>query len=934
MSSTERRPNGIFSFYAETWFNKGEALAILGYNEDALCYFDIATLLDSSLKKAWFMKCAILRKLDRNFEALDCLDKMMKLDSNDAFGWINKGLVLKSIKRDEEAIECFGRAIEICPTFASAWYEKAAGLENIKKINEAAECFQKAAELDPTNIKYLNDKGASLQRLGKLNEALQCFEKVIEIDSTDVHGWSNLGAVLASLGMLEESLKTCEKATQIDSTFSEAWNNRGVILDRLGRYDEALECFKKSADLNSTDTFAWINMGVAQEHLKRLDEALKSYEKATELNQNDAIPWKFKNNILKELGRPNEALSSLEKSIELDPTAWDAWYNKGVDLDFLGRHDEAILCFEKAIELNSQNPKSWNNKGAVLANLGKIDEALENFKRARALDSTYIAAIRNIGICYIQLNKFKNALSSLAEASEYFSVTNDKNVTSEIEALTSFARGLSSWSKADLSGAIMNFEEAKKIFENKKFSDGNKRFAVFSKSCELISKLVYLDKLFIEMVDCESLRKLEEKSLSLSSIFEDLTNTYKKGSILPDAKRILCAKSICVKALRDSLLSKTNLKELQKARNILKRAGILGSLLAVNALENFITLLEQENAEYGGIERIPKEVEINLLKYLKMTSGLDGVLSRHIPIIGYESSPSEQEKNALNLIPNIISGNLKKTVRLCCVQLDFNLIPLKPPREFGYVLQNKLEVKKKVFLALEIAKKHNVNIICFPELSTDKEWIDEVKSQYKDMIAIFGSYYEDAYNICPVIIGGQAHFVRKISPSPVEGETSEGRGMRKGRDIIVFHTPYGRFVVFVCMDFQKIRDRVLKCADDKISNLDFVFVPERNENPRLFQKAGDFVCQEDSCPYVILVNGSNIAEKKTGGTCIIGLENKDLVQRYIDDDLRSIDAGIDYKLIEAKEGENLFIADVDISQKGVKWPVKQKIKLVGFFPLT
>ncbi|KKL95489.1 hypothetical protein LCGC14_1854080 [marine sediment metagenome] len=46
---------------------------------------------------------------------------------------------------------------------------------------------------------------------------------------------------------------------------------------------------------------------------------------------------------------------------------------------------------------------------------------------------------------------------------------------------------------------------------------------------------------------------------------------------------------------------------------------------------------------------------------------------------------------------------------------------------FPYCLKNKDEVRIKIEQALELAKKYKVDIICFPELSFEKEFIKVVE---------------------------------------------------------------------------------------------------------------------------------------------------------------------------------------------------------------
>jgi hypothetical protein len=224
-------------------------------------------------------------------------------------------------------------------------------------------------------------------------------------------------------------------------------------------------------------------------------------------------------------------------------------------------------------------------------------------------------------------------------------------------------------------------------------------------------------------------------------------------------------------------------------------------------------------------------------------------------------------------------------------------------------------MKKKLFKSLEIARENNVDIVCFPELSADKEWIDTAK-KYKDFIIIFGTYYTHGFNTCPIIINGQDPYIQKINPSPLhETEVFQDLKMKEGKKIFVFQTQCGVFIVLICIDYLKEVHHILFNPDEKIKNVDFIFVPAYNKDTIRFQKKGDTDCKEGNYPYIVQVNPWKINGKHVGGTCVIGTEHKDALQRYKQMGLTPDDS-IEYKLIDSKK-EKMIIIDPDIKRKGV-----------------
>lgn len=266
-------------------------------------------------------------------------------------------------------------------------------------------------------------------------------------------------------------------------------------------------------------------------------------------------------------------------------------------------------------------------------------------------------------------------------------------------------------------------------------------------------------------------------------------------------------------------------------------------------------------------------------------------------------------------IPNI----RKDCLRVCLVQLDFLLT-----EKFPYQLKIKEKVKEKILKALEVAKKEEVNIISFPELSFTKEFVGEVK-KYKGMIIIGGSFYNDNFNICPVIISGEECLVYKVHPSPhFESEIATGKGMRSGKNIKIFETEDGKlkFGVLICLDYLEESYQLYRYQNKGNKGVNLIFNPSFNPDPERFQRLANSDCEN----YYVDIIQTNV--KKYGGTCIIGVEHKDIISRLINEGYRQ-DDDITYKLCEAND-EMMIIADLNLKRVEVPTPLGAgpRIKIV------
>jgi len=643
-----------------------------------------------------------------------------------------------------------------------------------------------------------------------------------------------------------------------------------------GKLDKALEL----ADVNDVEDLLGIGAQFWQNEVH--DVAEKIFDRVIQLDPNLAEAWSNKGLALGNLGKYDEEIKCYDAAIKINPNLADAWYNKGIALGNLGKYDEEIKCYDEAIKINPNLAEAWYNKGIELGNLGKYDDAVKCYDEAIKINPNHAEAYGNKGITLLNTRKYGEAKTELKTARKLFykkGMKNDADKMYGYESLT-------------INGS------------------------------ELMSKLKPLDEEFINSLNSRNLTNLKENSLKISKSIEGVVKEFEKREIPNDVAELLISKKICFTALSNALkFEKVDLKALEGEKRIFEKWNLDRFIIAVNSLENFIRGLKK--SRYESLEEIPEDVEQHLLQVLHTSYILDGVLTGEISdkIKGepYPAKPMSIEKRPeikYIRIPNI--G--KDCLRVCLVQLDFLLT-----EKFPYQLKTKEKVKEKILKALEIAKQKEVNIICFPELSFAREFISKVK-KYDDIIIIGGSFYSDNFNICPVIISGKENLVYKIHPSPyLESEIAPGKGMKSGKDIKIFGTEDGKikFGVLICFDYLKESYQLYQHQNNGKMGVNFIFNPSFNPNPERFQKQGNVDCEN----YYLDLIQTNV--KKYGGTCIIGVEHKDIIKRLINEGYRQ-DDDITYKLCEAS-GEMMIIADLNL--KGVEVPTSlgagPRIKMIG-----
>lgn len=252
----------------------------------------------------------------------------------------------------------------------------------------------------------------------------------------------------------------------------------------------------------------------------------------------------------------------------------------------------------------------------------------------------------------------------------------------------------------------------------------------------------------------------------------------------------------------------------------------------------------------------------------------------------------------------IIGQKTTDTAKIVAVQLNFSLTNQFPP-----ILQNETTVKAKIIKFLTYAKKISTDLIVFPELCVKKEWADDIKRQFPDIVIIFGSYYNNNENTTCVlydskIIASQ----KKIIPSDFEDPKLTGIGMLYGpKTIHTFQAPFGDFSILICRDFGVFHD-------DLKGKSSLILVPSYNSSiERFYENANVHVTDYPS--YILFSNAAQF-----GGTSFFGQIKKSYFTSLIQKGFKK-DTDNSYNLCSIpKNQEGMIIVDLDMKNRSPQVP--------------
>ena len=537
------------------------------------------------------------------------------------------------LKRHAAALRCFETALKINPEkiweraikdyIVDACFNIGQVYYNLGRWNEAEKVFTKALNFRPDNPILHCELGNTLKQLNrseeaekKLEEAEKKLEEAVRLNPDDYVDKHNLGLVLLRLGKLTKAEETFIEVTRLNPNCAEAFRELGITLHELGRDDEAEKAFGKAIELEPDDPLNFLNLGNV---FADLDEAEKAYRKAIELNKDFWEAYWNLGQICIEQGRLDKAERHFRKVLKLKPDEGSAHRKLGYVLLETDRMTEAFTEYVKAFEINPEEDITHYHIGVISHYRGDLKQAERAFKNSiRLSNDPYLLGMANgnLGKVLFYKGEFDQAKSCFRVSQENFHHANKDEDATVAGAYITRIDGFMTWQADQLSSAEKYYASAAKQFQ----AAGRGKIGTI---LLFLSKCIRLDKELVDLLNRTRLKALKKGISRLSAKMAKALQSveaYKMREV-----ELLQAKVACVDLLARSLrFDKFQFEELEKVRKIFRKHGFVESLRGANALDNFMTELNQ----YDSLEDVIEAEQEKLLELLKPVQFLDGLTTR------------------------------------------------------------------------------------------------------------------------------------------------------------------------------------------------------------------------------------------------------------------------------------------------------------------
>jgi len=329
----------------------GFLLAATGRDEQALPYFERATVLDPRMALAWYHRGVALRLMEKRDEAVSALQMAVTLapDRGDyrfrlGTAWSDSGNYAKG------AVE-LAKAAKSLPGSVGVWEALGLAYQKLNRFAEARDAYRHAVELNPKDNSLRNSYGAVLVKAGDPVGGLREFQRVLAEEPDNTHVQVNVGYAYIAEGKFREAIQ------------------------------ELSALIKKHPE----DGSAHYDLGVAYKGIDDLPHAAAELEKAVELEPSLAEAHYTLATTLVDQGQAEKAIAQLRAAVAQRPEYVDAWFQLGSILKQQGDVDGAIEALRRSVALDDKDAGAFNTLGLLLRRKGDVAGAKDAFARAEAL---------------------------------------------------------------------------------------------------------------------------------------------------------------------------------------------------------------------------------------------------------------------------------------------------------------------------------------------------------------------------------------------------------------------------------------------------------------------------------------------------------------------------------------------------------------------
>lgn len=241
---------------------RGQILALLGRQWEAVEMFDFALSKQPGFANALYLKGATLASLEKHELAAECFGQIVDDPVLAPLALTGIGRAYTAMGRFRDAAVAFEKAWKLAPDNYDAWAAWAEACEACNDLDIVVRAYSAFAQNNEPTPEILINWGRALDRAGQPQRALECFQEALQRAPNDPNAYFNCGDLLYRWGHFQDAAHLFEGGLRLNPQYAPGWNVLGNCLVQLGLLDGARIAYGEALRLDPGLTEASHNLSV------------------------------------------------------------------------------------------------------------------------------------------------------------------------------------------------------------------------------------------------------------------------------------------------------------------------------------------------------------------------------------------------------------------------------------------------------------------------------------------------------------------------------------------------------------------------------------------------------------------------------------------------------------------------------------------------
>ena len=208
--------------FANTYFNRGLALANKKNYEDAVLRYSVAIRLKADFPHAYNNRGIAYRRMGDYESAIANYDAAVRLKPDYAAAYNNRGYALGKIGRYKEAVADFDKAIKLQPGYLAALFNRAFAKAEIGEFKGAVVDYGQVLKSQPKYAQAHYNRALAYLELGEKTAARHDLDQTIAANASFAPAYYRRAMLLQQLGNAKLARKDYQKSVALDDRFAGA----------------------------------------------------------------------------------------------------------------------------------------------------------------------------------------------------------------------------------------------------------------------------------------------------------------------------------------------------------------------------------------------------------------------------------------------------------------------------------------------------------------------------------------------------------------------------------------------------------------------------------------------------------------------------------------------------------------------------------------